>query len=142
MPVRASKRCSARSSFRAVAALVLFAACRTDVESSRGVAERFLDAHYVNIDLAAAEKLATGVAGKKIGEERRLVVGQEIDESTRKPMVHYRLLEESPDGVDRLRVLYRATFSVAGAGDFDRRILLLLRREEAGWKVANFEEFE
>ena len=37
-------------------------ACHSDPESTRGVAERFLDAHYVNIDLPAAEALAAGVA--------------------------------------------------------------------------------
>ena len=117
-------------------------ACRSDPESTRGVAERFLDAHYVSIDLRAAETLAAGIAREKIGKERSLVGEQGIDESTRKPTVHYRFVEERPDDEGRSRLIYRATFSVADAESLDRRILLVLRREPEGWKVVNFEEFE
>jgi hypothetical protein len=123
-------------------ALAALWACRADPESSRGVAERFLDAHYVNIDLAAAAALTAGLAERKLAEERRLTAGQAIDETTRKPSVYYRLLEETSDGADRSRFVYRATFSVPGAEVFERRILLLLRREPQGWRVVNFEEFE
>jgi hypothetical protein len=123
-------------------ALVALAACHADPASNQGVAERFLDAHYVRIDLAAAQALTTGVAQKKVEEERRLVAGQEIDESTRKPSVYYRLLEEHPDGLDRSRMVYRATFSASGTSDIERRILLVLRRDDGVWRVANFEEFE
>jgi hypothetical protein len=123
-------------------ALVLASACRSDPASARGVAERFLDAHYVDIDLGAAEDFVSGLAGKKLADERRLVEGQVIDESTRRPSVYYRLIEETPDGAGRSRFVYRATFTVDGAGAFDRRILLLLRREDGAWKVANFEEFD
>lgn len=130
-----------------VAALLLLVAsglegCRSDPESTRGVAERFLDAHYVNIDLPAAERLASGVAREKIGNERRLVGEQTIDEGTRKPTVHYRFLEERLEGDARSRLLFHATFTVASAESFERRILLVLRREPEGWKVVNFEEFE
>ncbi|MEA2624251.1 MAG: hypothetical protein QOD06_296 [Candidatus Binatota bacterium] len=117
-------------------------ACRPDAGSARGVAERFLDAHYVDIDLGTAEGLAAGVARNKVAEERRLTTGHRIDETTRKPTVYYRLLEQYPEGEARVRFVYRATFAVDGAGNFDRRILLVLRREQADWKVANFEEFE
>lgn len=123
-------------------ALVLAAACRNDPASPRGVAERFLDAHYVDIDLGAAAGLVVGLAGRKLADERRLVEGQVIDESTRRPSVYYRLIEETADGDERSRFVYRATFALDGAGSFERRILLLLRREDGAWKVANFEEFE
>jgi hypothetical protein len=125
-----------------LAASLALAACRSDPGSTRGVAERFLDAHYVAIDLAAAETFTAGLAGKKVSEERRLTEGQAIDENTLKPTVHYRLLEEHPDGEDRSRFLYQASFSVSGAGQFERRILLVLHRNREGWKVVNFEEFE
>lgn len=117
-------------------------ACTSDPGSARAHAERFLDAHYVRIDLAAAEALTAGVAGEKIAEERRLTAGQVIDEATLKPSVYYRLLEERPEGEDRSRFVYRATFTVTGSPDLERRILLILRREAPGWKVVNFEEFE
>lgn len=154
MPARASTVSSAnrrhrispgrrRNGKRVPLALLLWvAACTNDPDSARALAERFLDAHYVQIDLAAAEKLASGVAGEKIAEERRLTAGQVIDDATRKPSVYYRLLEERPDGEARSRLVYQATFSMTGAPDFERRILLVLRREAPGWRVVNFEEFE
>ncbi|MGH7804807.1 MAG: hypothetical protein ACREQJ_10705, partial [Candidatus Binatia bacterium] len=106
------------------------------------VAERFLDAHYVKIDLGAAEALTGGVAGKKLADERRLVGESAIDESTRQPNVYYRFVEERPAGDDRSHLIYRATFAVEGADTFDRRILLVLQRSDGSWKVVNFEEFE
>jgi hypothetical protein len=125
-----------------VVGLAVAVSCRPDPASQRGVAERFLDAHYVQIDLAAAQALTAGVAERKVAEERRLTAGYDIDAATRQPSVHYRLLEERPEGEDRSRFVYRARFSVPGGGRFERRILLVMRREEGGWKVVNFEEFE
>lgn len=117
-------------------------ACRSDPTSAQATAERFLDAHYVRIDRPTAEAIAVGVASKKLADERRLVEGQSIDEATRLPNVYYRLEEERPDGEARSRLIYRVTFAVDGADTFDRRVLLLLRREAESWRVANFEEFE
>jgi hypothetical protein len=122
--------------------LVALAACRSDPASPRGVAERFLDAHYVKIDLAAAEALTVGVAERKLGDERKLVEGQAIDDSTRQPHVYYRFVEERPAGAERSHLVYRATFAVDGADTFDRRILLVMQRGDTGWKIVNFEEFE
>ena len=122
--------------------LVALAACRSDPASPRGVAERFLDAHYVSIDLAAAEALTVGVAEKKLGDERKLVEGQAIDEGTRQPHVYYRFVEERPAGAERAHLVYRATFAVDGADTFDRRILLVMQHGDTGWKIVNFEEFE
>jgi hypothetical protein len=126
-----------------LALLVLLAvsACK-DPSSARGVAERFLDAHYVKIDLVAAEALTGGVAEKKLGDERRLVGENAIDESTRHPNVYYRFVEERDAGADRAHLIYVATFAVDGADTFDRRILLVLQRSEGNWKIVNFEEFE
>ena len=122
-------------------ALLAVAACK-DPSSARSIAERFLDAHYVKIDLAAAEELTGGVAGKKLGDERRLVGENAIDEATRQPHVYYRFVEERAAGADRAHFVYVATFAVDGADTFDRRILLVLQRSEGSWKIVNFEEFE
>jgi len=130
-----------RRSVLVLGALVLLG-CRTDPSSAQATAERFLDAHYVRIDRPTAEAIATGVASKKLADERRLVEGHMIDEATRLPNVYYRLEEERPDGDARSRLIYRVTFAVEGADTFDRRVLILLRREAEAWRVANFEEFE
>jgi hypothetical protein len=131
-----------RRALIALVALLAAGACRSDSSSARGVAERFLDAHYVKIDLGAAAELSAGLAEKKIVEERRLVGEQAIDEATRQPNVYYRFVEERTDGAERSHFVYRATFAVEGADTFDRRILLMLKRQDGGWKIVNFEELE
>jgi hypothetical protein len=121
--------------------LVLVAnGCRPDPASPRGAAERFLDAHYVAIDLVTALPFTTGLARAKVEHERALVGGQAIDETTRKPQVWYRLLEERPLDSDRVQFLYRGTLSPEGVERFDRRWLVTVRREANGWIVSNFEE--
>ena len=123
-----------------VALACLLAACRPDPASPRGAAERFLDAHYVTIDLAAALPLTSGLARSKVEREQALVQGIEIDASTRKPQVWYSLLEERPIGDDGVQYLYRGTMHLEGAERFERRWLVTVRRDTPGWIVSNFEE--
>ena len=120
--------------------MLLLGGCRPDPASPRGAAERFLDAHYVAIDLAAALPLTSGLARAKVERERALVGGVVIDESTRKPQVWYRLLEERPLGDDGVQFLYRGTLSPEGIERFERRWLVTVRREPPGWIVSNYEE--
>jgi hypothetical protein len=115
-------------------------ACRADPATPRGTAERFLDAHYVLIDLPAARELASGLARHKVETEIEHVRGQAIDESTRKPTVHYRLLEEHADGQEAVRYVYRGSIRVEDADTFERRWLITVRHEDGGWRVTNFEE--
>jgi len=128
---------------RTALALLLFAvvACHADDKTSQGVAERFVDQHYVQIDLAGAKPYCTGVALQKIEEEQRLTQGQTIDESTRRPTVRYRLLQKSEEA-DHQTFVYEGTISVEDAGTFNRKWLISTRRDGAVWKVSNFEEFD
>jgi hypothetical protein len=130
---------------RVVASLSLLivlalAACGPDPTTPRGVAESFLDAHYVRIDLRAAREFTTGVARQKVDGELALVEGQPIDETTRKPTVHYSLLEEHPDGEDAANYLYLGHITVEDADRFERRWLVTVRRVDGAWRVANFQE--
>jgi hypothetical protein len=122
--------------------VVLAAACRPDPSTPRGTAESFLDAHYVRIDLPVALAFTAGVARHKVEEEIKLVEGQAIDDSTRKPMVRYHLLEERPDGTEAVSYLYRATIVIEDADRLDRRWLVTVRRDGAGgrWQVTNYQE--
>jgi len=126
----------------AFALLLLLPACQSDPHSARGVAERFLDAHYVEINLQAAKPYCTGLALSRLEDEIRLTDGQPIDESTRKPLVHYRLVEEKPRGEKSVSFLYETTISVNGAGEFTKKILLTMRQSEQGWRVVNYSEFD
>ena len=126
----------------AIAVALLASACRPDGSTARGTAERFLDAHYVHIDLPAALEFTTGVARHKVESELALVKGQPIDEATRKPSVYYTLLEERPESEHAVSYVYRGTITVEDADRFDRRWLLTVRFEEGGWHVTNYQEID
>jgi hypothetical protein len=124
----------------AALALLFATGCRPDPATPQGTAEGFLDAHYVRIDLPRALPFTSGLARRKVEEEMRLITGQAIDESTRKPTVHYRLLEERPDGDAAVSFLYLGSITVEDADRFERRWLLTVRREPEGWRVTNYQE--
>ena len=109
--------------------------------SPRGVVDRFIAAHYMAIDLKAAEPLCTGLALDKLHEEMRLTEGQHIDETTRKPIVHYKLTakRESPDHV---QYMFRATIDVPDGGSFERNWMITARKQADTWKVSNFNEYD
>jgi hypothetical protein len=120
---------------------ILLPSCGRDLGSAQGVAEEFVDQHYVRIDLPKAKEYAVSVALEKINDEIRLTAGQTIDASTRKPKVHYRLLEEkAADG--RVSFLYQGTIQAEDAPEFTRRWLVVARKEGAGWRVSNFSEYD
>jgi hypothetical protein len=115
------------------------AACGRDLNTARGVAEEFVDRHYVEIDLQKAKEYSVGLALQKIDDEIRLTGGQAIDASTRKPKVHYRLVEKKEaDG--RASFLYEGTIRAEDAPEFTRRWLVVARKEGDGWRVSNFSE--
>jgi hypothetical protein len=123
-----------------VLALPLLFACRPDASTPQGTAERFLDEHYVRIDLRAALPFTSGLARRKVEDELQLVEGQPIDAATRKPTVHYRLLEERPDGDHAVNYLYLGSITVEDADRFERRWMVTVRREAEGWRVTNYQE--
>jgi hypothetical protein len=131
------------SAIAAVAAVVLVAgaACRPDPSTARGTAERFLDAHYVAIDLNEALPYTSGLARQKVQKELELVRGVSIDDTTLKPVVHYTLLEEHPDDADAAKFLYRGDIAVEGADALVRQWLVTVRREPDGWRVTNYQEY-
>ena len=120
---------------------LLVTGCHSDPSTARGTAELFLDAHYVHIDLTGALEYTSGVARQKVEDEIRLVGGQQIDAATRKPSVHYRLLEEHPDGDHAVNYLYRGTIAVEDADRFERRWLVTVRFADGSWRVTNYQEF-
>ena len=117
------------------------AACQSDARSPRGVAERFVDQHYVHINLEAAKPFCAGLALQKLRDEQRLTEGQAIDESTRKPAVHYRLIE-TKDDAEHPTFVFEGTIDVDDAGQFKRKWMITTRRDGDAWKVSNFEEFD
>ena len=121
--------------------VALLGACRRDLGTAQGVAEEFVDQHYVEINLPKAREYAVSLALEKIDDEIRLTAGQAIDASTRKPKVHYRLLEKK-EAEGRASFLYQGTIQADEAPEFIRRWLVLVRKEGNGWRVSNFTEYD
>jgi hypothetical protein len=130
---------------RIIAPLILFSnllpSCGRDLGSAQGVAEEFVDQHYVQIDLPKAKEYAVSVALDKIDDEIRLTAGQAIDASTRKPKVHYRLLKKE-EGEGRVSFLYQGTIQAEDAPEFTRRWLVVARKEGGAWRISNFTEYD
>ena len=81
-----------------------------------------------------------GLARRKVDDQIRLTSGHAIDAGTRKPRVYYKLLERRDAG-GRTAFVYRLTIRPEGAGKFSRKLLIRVRREEAGWRVSNYMEY-
>ena len=116
-------------------------ACGRDMHTAQGVAEEFVDQHYVHIDLQQAKEYVIGLALEKLNNEIRLTAGQAIDASTRKPKVNYRLVEKK-EGDGRVSFLYEGTIQAEDAPEFTRRWLIVARKEGNQWRVSNFTEYD
>ena len=125
--------------------LALLGACTSGSDTSLGVAERFVDQHYVRMNLAESKKVCVGVARQKVEEMQRLIGNERIDASTRQPRVSYSLEQKNVEGEERGRAtyLFEGRIRVDGADDFERRWLVITRRQKDGeWRVSNFQELE
>ena len=139
------RRFTVRDRFAEVPFIALFAALLATgchpANSARGVADNFIDRYYVAIDLKAAEPYCTGLALDKLHKEMLLVGNQKIDDSTRKPVVHYKLTAER-DAPDHIQFLFRATIDVPEGGSFNRNWMITARKSGDTWKVSNFDDYE
>ncbi len=122
--------------------LLVLSACQPSADTALGTAQRFLDEHYVRIDLQKAKTYTTGLASHKLAEEERLIEGQVIDESTRKPHVHYKLLETHAGDGGAVTFLFEGTIRVDDAGSFNRQWLVTAKKEGGQWRVSNYQEYE
>src|SRR5262245_43778005 len=119
--------------------LFLLLACSRDLNTAQGVAEEFVDQHYVNFDLHKAKLYTVSVALAKIDEEIRLTAGHQIDASTQKPRVNYSLIEKK-ESEKRSTFLYEGRIQSDDGTTFTRKWLITARLENNGWRVSNFTE--
>jgi hypothetical protein len=124
---------------RAVAMALFLTACGHDLNTAQGVAQEFVDHHYVNIDLHKAKQYTVSVAQAKIDEEIRLTSGQTIDASTQKPRVNYTLLDKH-EGDQRSTYLFEGKIQSDDGSSFTRKWSIATRKEGNGWRVSNFTE--
>lgn len=125
----------------AVLALLLLAACGRDLTTAQGVAEEFVDHHYVQIDLAKAKQFTVSVAQAKIDEEIRLTKGHAIDAATHKPRVNYTLVDKN-EGEQRSTYLFEGKIQSDDGTSFSRKWSIATRKEGNAWRVSNFSESE
>ncbi|MBI2180066.1 MAG: hypothetical protein HYU31_04510 [Deltaproteobacteria bacterium] len=118
---------------------LLLSSCGRDLGTAQGVAEEFVDQHYVQIDLPKAKAYAVSIALEKVNEEIRLTAGQQIDASTRRPKVNYQLLEKK-ESAGRASFLYEGTIQSDDGTSFTRKWLVTARKEGTQWRVSNFTE--
>jgi hypothetical protein len=124
----------------ALIAMTLMAACKP-ANTPRAVVDRFIEAHYLAINLKSSERWCTGLALEKLHQEEALTEGQQIDEETRKPTIHYRL-EQERDGKNHVMYLFLATIDVPDGGSFDKKWMITARKEGEIWKVSNYSEYD
>ncbi len=103
------------------------------------VAEAFLDAYYVHIDLGRARELCTGLARAKIEREIGLTHNVPMDRETGAPQVGYRLREERSEGETR-RFVYELSIRPPDAESFERTVIVTVRQGPGGWSVSNYSE--
>jgi hypothetical protein len=121
-------------------AIFVAAGCKP-ANTPRSVVDRFIEAHYIAINLKYAERWCTGLALEKLHQEEVLTAGQAIDDETRKPTIHYRL-EQQRNGPDRVMYLFLATIDVPDGGSFDKKWMITVRKEGPIWKVSNYSEYD
>jgi len=120
--------------------MTVMAAC-TPPNSARGVVDRFIEARYILIDHQQMQALCTGLALDKIHEEMKLTEGQAIDQSTRKPVVHYTLQKTRGEG-DMMTFLFKARIDVPEGGTFKKFWMITAKKGGEVWKVSNFSEYD
>ena len=123
----------------AILGLFVAAACGNDLNTPQGIAQEFVDHHYVKIDLQKAKQYTVSVAQDKIDEEIRLTGGQAIDASTQKPRVNYTLLDKK-EGDQRSTYLFEGKIQSDDGTSFTRKWSIATRKEGNGWRVSNFTE--
>jgi hypothetical protein len=132
--------CSSPTKLLLVSAVALLAACKP-ANTPRAVVDRFIEAHYLAINLKSSERWCTGLALEKLHQEEALTAGQSIDDETRKPTIHYKLQQER-DGQDRVMYLFLATIDVPEGGSFDKKWMITARKDGEIWKVSNYSEYD
>lgn len=123
-------------------ASLLASACEPS-DPARAGAERFIDRYYVEINLPEAKKHATGFATAKLDREMELLEGIDAPESSGKPHVNYRFLEErAGSDAEHRGFLYELTITFGGGAEVVRRALVTVRGSNQDWRVANFQELD
>jgi hypothetical protein len=118
--------------------LVLLVLSGCAPKGAEGVADKFVDLYFVEIDQRRALPLTTGLAHSKIEEELSLVadVRKSVDPDSAKPSIFYTRKSANVAG-DHARLAYDITIR-QGRDETHRNALISAERIDGKWTVANF----
>jgi hypothetical protein len=110
-------------------------------DNAQGVADRFIQAYYVQIDQAQALEFTMGLARERLHEELQRVAslrqGSSLD--LERPQVSYTLARTQADG-DQMLLVYDLTITPPQVKPLLKKILLIMEQRREQWKVINFTE--
>lgn len=138
-----SPRPAANSQFnRGLASLVLLAAfaCRSE-DDPAVVADRFVDAYYVEFDFGRAKTYVAGGAAERLERERTLVdaARQRTPIAQAKARVYY----EAPERHRVSDEMFHATYPLEireGHQVLTRQAVVMVAKKDGVWKVIQFRE--
>jgi transposase len=110
-------------------------------ESAQRVADRFVQAYYVQIDQAQALDFTTGLARERLHQELQRVAslrrGTSLEQA--RPQVSYTLARTQSEG-QQVLLVYDLTITPPQAKPILKKILIIMERLGEQWKVINFTE--
>jgi transposase len=109
--------------------------------SAQGVADRFVQAYYVQIDQAQALEFTTGLARERLQQELQQVAslrrGSSLEQA--RPKVSYTLARTQSEG-QQVLVVYDLTITPPQVKPMLKKILIITELLGEQWKVINFAE--
>jgi hypothetical protein len=109
--------------------------------SAQGVADRFVQAYYVQIDQAQALEFTTGLARERLRQELQQVAplrrGSNLEQA--RPKMSYTLVRTQLEGRQVL-VVYDLTITPPQVKPILKKILIITEQLGEQWKVINFAE--
>ncbi|HSF30029.1 MAG TPA: hypothetical protein VLK82_06085 [Candidatus Tectomicrobia bacterium] len=109
--------------------------------SAQAVADRFVQAYYVQIDQAQALEYTTGLAHERLRQELQRVAplrrGSSLEQA--RPKVSYTLVRTQPEG-HQVLLIYDLTITPPQVQPILKRILIITEPLAEQWKVINFAE--
>jgi transposase len=110
-------------------------------DSAQRVADRFVQAYYVEIDQAQALEFTAGLARERLQQELQRVAslrrGRSLEQA--RPQVSYTRVRTQADGQQTLLV-YDLTITPPQVKPILKKILIIMEQLGEQWKVINFTE--
>jgi hypothetical protein len=120
--------------------LVGVSACKSEQDPAV-VADRFVDAYYLEFDIAKARTFAAGAAIERLQQEEDLAKAarEKMQIAASKARVYYEAPERRPIGDD----MFHATYPLEireGTSLIARKAIIMVAKRDGAWRVIQFRE--